>query len=101
MKKVSVEVSSEFEFEYDPESPEFKEALETFKEQYDMLGNEEDLFAYVARHMVRLGREYMVECIGYVGLKNRKLSETESEAFSGITVSEEQPYIFADVRGLE
>jgi len=54
-KTVDIEVSAIYSFTYDPESPEFKETLEAYKNVIDQHGGEEALLVYVADNLRQNG----------------------------------------------
>ena len=83
MKKI-VKVSGEIELEYDENSPEFKEALEGYREVIDSTGNADDVLKQVSYYITRFGTEGMVEGVGYIGYNGKIPTE---EPYSGIMVS--------------
>lgn len=92
MKK-QIRWSASAEVEYDPESPEFKEALESYKEVVDKDGDENTMLQHAVYNVVRSGTESMVEGVGYIKLEGR---DTPSEVFSGITISDDYDELFFD-----
>lgn len=86
-KKVEVKAEGHYTFSYDPNSKEFKEALESFRESIDKDGTEEDLILNAA-HQLRLGgSDRMLEGIGYVKCREK----IEGEPYSGIEVDDDDP----------
>ncbi len=68
--KREVTVSIYFAFYYDPESPEVKEAIESYKEVIDDDGDLDAVLNRIANHLESWGdHESMVEGVGYVGLR--------------------------------
>lgn len=88
-KTVYVEVSAIYSFTYDPESTEFKEALNSYAQVIERGGNEESLIAHVAHNLRRSGTaENMVEGVGYI---QKEGDDQPLEVFSGITVEDDDP----------
>ena len=83
MKTVKIEVSGIIELTYDENSPEFKEALEGYKDVMEREGTKESMLKHVAFYITRFGIYSMVEGVGYVGHNNQTLM---GEPYSGIMV---------------
>jgi len=71
-KEKTLEISAEFLFSYDNESPEFKQALENFIEYIDETGTEQTLLEYISYNIGGLGLEEIVDCIGRVSINGVK-----------------------------
>lgn len=82
--KTIVKISGEVELEYDKNSPEFKEALEGYREVIDSRGTADDVLKQVAYYITRFGTEELVEGVGYIGYNGKIPTE---EPYSGIMVS--------------
>lgn len=88
-KTVDVEVSAIYSFTYDPDSPEFKETLDSYKKVIDRGGSIESVLAHVAHNLRRSGTvESMVEGVGFIQKEGQPVPE---EIFSGITVEDDDP----------
>lgn len=88
-KKVTIKAEGYFELEYDPQSKEFKETLESYRASINKRGNEKEVLIQVIHHLVG-GRslENMVEGVGFVARSGR---EIPGRLFSGITVVDDEP----------
>lgn len=87
MKKIEIEVTHRVVLSYDPDSPEFKEALEGYIDCIDSNADEERMLRTVAATIVVDGIHRMVEGVGYI---NYTGSETifDNTSYSGITVED-------------
>lgn len=89
MEKKTVRIAYEIELSYDPNSPEFKEAYESYTEVCDKRASIDDMLNNVAVNVLRRGAREMVEGVGYVKVDGR---EVEGQPFSGIIVENDDPY---------
>jgi hypothetical protein len=83
--RTEFEITGYIELIYDENSPEFKEALEAYKEVIDTTGTKEDMLKHVAFYVTKFGTDGMVEGVGYVGDNGIK---PEAEPYSGIMISD-------------
>lgn len=84
MNTLTFEVSAEIEFQYDENSPEFKEALASFNELI-CDGDAVDMLRQVAGQLRQWGdHEMMIEGVGYVGIIGQN---PPAHLYSGIQVS--------------
>lgn len=81
----TIKIEGEMELEYDENSIEFKEALESYQKIIEQNGSKESMLKHVAFHITRFGVESMVEGVGHVAMNGRK----QGEPFSGINVKED------------
>lgn len=82
MKEVTVEATGNFELKYDPQSPEFQQALSDYREIVDRTGTEDDMILNCV-HQLRLGgAERMLEGIGWVKYRGKEMGTP----YSGIEV---------------
>lgn len=90
MKTAQVTATTIYTFYYDPESTEFKAAIEDFRACMSADATEEDMIENAA-HQLRLrgGVDTMFEGIGW--LKKKKVAEATEEPYSGIEVDCEDP----------
>lgn len=88
-KKVTIKAEGYFELEYNPESKEFKETLESYRASINKHGDEKDVLISVVHHFV-LGAscESIVEGVGFVAKEGR---EIPAKLYSGITVVDDEP----------
>lgn len=95
MKKRSIEVSYVITLTYDPESKEFKDTLQSYKEVVSEAGDEDDLLKYVAETVIRQ-RDYsrMIEGVGYVSKNGQKSDrfKHDQEEYSGIDIDDDEPF---------
>lgn len=88
-KKVTIKAEGYFELEYNPESKEFQETLESYRASINKSGDEKDVLISVVHHFVLGGScESMVEGVGFVQKKGR---DKPTKLFSGITVVDDEP----------
>jgi hypothetical protein len=85
MKK-TIECTTYIELEYDENSPEFKEALASYKECIDHEGSADDMLKHVCHNFIHFGVDTMVDGVGYIKPNYRELYEEEKKLFSGITL---------------
>ncbi|MDF7810487.1 hypothetical protein [Hymenobacter sp. YC55] len=84
MNKVTIEVSGEIKVQYDENSPEFKDALESYNELISD-GDAQDMVIHAISQLKTWGDHYsMIEGVGYVGLIGSPVPE---QLYSGIQVS--------------
>ncbi|KAA9333386.1 hypothetical protein F0P96_10480 [Hymenobacter busanensis] len=86
LMKLTLEFTSEIELAYDEESPEFQEALASYREL--ATGDPDTTAREMVQHVAHQLREWgdhhrIIECVGYVGLLG---SPTPAENYSGIQV---------------
>lgn len=72
MKQIDVEVSATISMKYDPESKEFKAALESYRDAIEDGASEEDMLRQIAWYITAFGTENMIEGIGYVSVDGEK-----------------------------
>jgi hypothetical protein len=85
MKK-SFEIIGTVDLEYDENSPEFKEAILSYKECIDKHASANDMLKQVAYSLATNGFEHMIEGVGYVKYKKELMLDC---VFSGITLLNE------------
>ena len=91
MEKVQVTVSFDFDFSYDPNSPEFQECFKSFNEMMWPNSSEKDILQYLAQRLIaEYGADDMIEGIGYVSCP-RLQQDTERDPNSGIFVDDDTP----------
>jgi len=94
MAKRIIEVNGQIEIWYDKNSPEFKDALESYQEAIDKTADEIDMIKQVAYHVNKYGTDMMVEGVGYIGYNGRIPKE---KPYSGIMISEDYDEFTFDV----
>lgn len=67
-KEVNLEFTGEIHFTYDPESPEFKRALQDYQDVIYKDGKEKDMLNHVANSIMFRGLSRMIEGVGYAAL---------------------------------
>ncbi|RHU31036.1 hypothetical protein DXD68_04410 [Parabacteroides sp. TM07-1AC] len=77
MKQIDIEVSATISMKYDPESEEFKDSLETYREAIEDGASEEDMLRQIAWYITAFGTEYMIEGVGYVSVDGEKRGDPE------------------------
>lgn len=91
MRKINLNVFRIFTLEYDENSPEFKEALESYKEVIFSKGNINDLLKYCVHNINRANvwdiSSYLIEGVGFVNEKDKP----KPDGWCGITVEESDP----------
>jgi len=94
VKKVVLRFEGQFEFEYDPKTPVFKEMLDSF-ERYIHKGGERAVIENIAHNILSNGSswEEMFEGIGYINKKGRINPNTKPGTGSGITINTDRPDI--------
>lgn len=85
MKK-TIECTTFLELDYDPETPEFKEAFDSYREIIQSDGTIEDMLKHVCHNVIHFGVDSMVEGVGYIKPNYRDLYDEEKKLFSGITL---------------
>lgn len=78
MKQIDVEVSTTISMKYDPESKEFKAALESYRDAIEDGASEEDMLRQIAWYITAFGTENMIEGIGYVSVDGEKQGDTDN-----------------------
>ncbi len=76
MKQIDVEVSATISMNYDPESEEFKDSLESYHAIEDG-ASEEDMLRQIAWYITAFGTENMIGSIGYVSVNGEKKGDPE------------------------
>jgi hypothetical protein len=97
IKKVTVRFEGEFEFEYDPETPVFKEMMTSFEKNiYE--GGERGVVENIAHNILLNGSGWdnMFEGIGYIDRKDRINPNHRPGTGSGITINTDRPDIEYD-----
>lgn len=77
MKQIDVEVSATISMNYDPESEEFKDSLESYRDVIDDGANEEDMLRQIAWYISAFGTGNMIGSIGYVSVNGEKKGDPE------------------------
>ena len=77
MKQIDVEVSATISMNYDPESEEFKDSLESYRDAIEDGASEEDMLRQIAWYITAFGTENMIEGIGYVSVDGEKNGDPE------------------------
>lgn len=77
MKQIDVEVSATISMNYDPESEEFKDSLESYRDAIESNASEEDMLRQIAWYITAFGTENMIEGIGYVSVDGEKNGDPE------------------------
>lgn len=60
MKQIDIEVSTTISMTYDPESEEFKSALESYRDAIEDGASEEDMLRQIAWYITAFGTENMI-----------------------------------------
>jgi hypothetical protein len=94
MKKTIIDITGQIELTYDENSPEFKEALKSYREVIEKEGTKESMLKHIAFYVTRFGIDGMVDGVGYIGFNGRK----PSEDYSGIMISEDYDEFNFDIR---
>lgn len=69
MKQVKYEILGCIELAYDENTPEFKEALESYSTHIERGAGISQMLQHVAFYITRFGADVMVEGVGYIGKK--------------------------------
>lgn len=96
-KKVIVHFEGEFEFEYDPESPVFKEMYKSFQ-RYMHETDDHGIMENIAHNILLNGSSWddLFEGIGYINRKGRANPKNKPNTSSGITINTDRPEIEYD-----
>lgn len=96
-KKVTVRFEGEFEFEYDPESPVFKEMHASFQRHISE-ADDHGIMEDIAHNILLNGASWadLFEGIGYINLKGRTNPKNKPNTYSGITINTDRPEIEYD-----
>lgn len=87
MKTTTVNFSGSLIFQYDENSPEFKQAFSDFKEVIDSgATSTDDMISHIAYNVARFGVENLVEGVGYVKFNGRV---EDAEMYCGVELLEE------------
>lgn len=78
MKQIDVEVSTTISMKYDPESEEFKNALENYRDAIEDGASEEDMLRQIAWYTTAFGAESMIEGVGYVSVDGEKRGDKDN-----------------------
>ncbi|MGK4223118.1 hypothetical protein [Parabacteroides distasonis] len=78
MKQIDIEVSATISMKYDPESEDFKDSLETYREAIEDGASEEDMLRQIAWYITAFGTESMIEGVGYVSVDGEKKGDPEN-----------------------
>lgn len=84
MKKETLQVSHYYTLEWDENSPEFKEAYESYTECIDRGASQKDMIKHVAFYINRFGEDSLIEGVGKVWVKRNP----KPEDWSGIMLSD-------------
>lgn len=77
MKQIDIEVSATISMKYDPESEEFKAALESYRDVIEDSASEEDMLRYIALYATVFGTKHLIEGVGYVSVDGEKKGDPE------------------------
>lgn len=77
MKQIDIEVSATISMKYDPESEEFKAALESYRDAIEDGASEEDKLRQIAWYTTAFGTEHLIEGVGYVSVDGEKRGAPE------------------------
>lgn len=77
MRQIDIEVSATISMSYDPESKEFKDSLESYRDTIEDGASEEDMLRQIAWYVAAFGAENMIEGIGYVSVDGEKSGDPE------------------------
>lgn len=95
MQAVSIQATQIYNFHYDRESKQFKEALAAYKESINTTGGEYDMLKQCAHHFAIGGTIHgIVEGVGYVWQKRQKKG---NEPFSGIYIVNDKPTVELEI----
>jgi hypothetical protein len=83
MQKLKMTVMADIEYDYDPDSKEFKDALAAYLEVVDKNGDINGMFEHITLNLNRWGADKMVEGVGFIGITGRPVP---AKLFAGITV---------------
>lgn len=97
IKKVTVRFEGEFRFEYDPESPVFKEMHASFN-RYMHETNDYGIMENIAHNILLNGSSWdeLFEGIGYINRVGKANPKNKPETSSGITIDTDRPDIEYD-----
>lgn len=84
--KKYVHVETDIEMEYDPESEDFKNALESYKAIIDDNGDEDDMLRQIAGQVMRWGVDELIEGVGYVHV-NGVSKVPDGENWCGVNIT--------------
>lgn len=87
-KQIEITTTGTFNFKYNPESSEFKEALASFADMIDSAGEEEDMLKHITHSVRQWGWEHLVEGVGYISRAGRKVPE---KGWCGVEVEDDEP----------
>lgn len=93
MQTATVNVEATFKVKYDANSPEFKEALESYRDVIESDGEPDDMINHCIHNVMNFGASRMIEGVGYVKVGDR---EPEGEPFSGIVFEDDRPEFYYD-----
>jgi len=87
MKTTTVNFTGQLIFQYDENSPEFKQAFIDFKQTIDSgATSTDDMMSHIAYNVARQGVEHLVEGVGYVKYNGRVEDE---EMYCGVELLDE------------
>jgi len=97
IKKVTVHFEGEFQFEYDPESPVFKQMHADF-ERHIHEASDHGIMENIAHNILLNGSSWddLFEGIGYISRKGRVNPKIKPNTSSGITIDTDRPNIDYD-----
>lgn len=96
-KSAEIELTTTFDLIFDDQSPEFKEALDSYKSVICKSCGIDDMLKQVAFSINRYGAERMIEGVGYVATKNNPKEKIEKGYWSGITVVDDSPLTHTEI----
>jgi len=81
-------VEADIKVEYDPESAEFKNSMETYRIIYNEEGDEEDFIGMIVEHILIFGIKYPIESLGYVSVNGKFSNTKHKESWLGVNLIE-------------
>lgn len=78
MTQTIIDISATLVLYYDENSPEFKEALESYLEVIDSRATKDDMLKQVAWCIIEYGDHRMIEGVGYVAPHRQQAKEPDS-----------------------
>ena len=88
MEKRSITVTTEFSLQFDPNSWEFKEAFESYKNVIDHNANVDDMLDYVCGFISDAGLDTMIDGVGYVSYNGEYPFLYDEDLISGIDITD-------------
>lgn len=85
-KQFKATVTKEYRLIYNPESPDFKEAFESYKSCIDKKATIQSMLQHVTYYVDKYGAGRMVEGVGHV-----KVGQATPDPYSGIDLYDHEP----------